>query len=177
MPDPAPLLDVPLLDAPPEAEAAFLTAGDGARLRVVRYPLPAGRARRGACLVLPGWSEFSEKYAEVASDLHERGFDVLVCDPRGQGYSQRLQPGDKRGHIDDFRVFVSDLTVCMDHLRASQPGPYALLAHSMGGLIALEWMAEGLGSDVAAAALSASSASSGRRCSTTPSTPPGFSAA
>ena len=151
----APLRRLPAVPQPEGAEAHYLEAADGARLRVVRYPLPAGTPRRGAVLVMPGWSEFSEKYAEVARDLHARGFAVVVCDPRGQGYSQRLDGDDKRGHIRDFRIFVSDLSTCMDYVRRTEEGPYALIAHSMGGLVTLEWLAEGKGNDLAGIALSA----------------------
>ena len=151
----APLVRCDAAPLPAGATARYLEAADGARLRVVRYPLAAGRAQRGSVLVVPGWSEFAEKYAEVATDLHARGFDVLVCDPRGQGYSQRLAGEDRRGHIDDFRVFVSDLEACYAHARRVMDGPYLVLAHSMGGLITLEWLAEGHGRDLAGVALSA----------------------
>ena len=79
----------------------------------------------------------------------------MACDPRGQGYSQRLSAEDPRGHITDFRVFVRDLTACAARLRAAEEGPYVLLAHSMGGLIALEWLSEGQGEGFAGAVLSA----------------------
>ena len=151
----APLIRCDAAPLPSGAAARFLAAPDGARLRVVRYPLAAGRTQRGSVLVVPGWSEFAEKYCEVAGDLHARGLDVMVCDPRGQGYSQRLDGDDRRGHIDDFRVFVSDLTACYAHARQVMDGPFFLLAHSMGGLITLEWLAEGHGRDLAGAALSA----------------------
>lgn len=141
---------------PPDATASVIAAVDGARLRVVRFPLPDGApARRGTVLIHPGWSEFSEKYVEMAGDLHRRGFGVVVFDPRGQGYSQRLDAADRRGHIDDFRKFVGDLSVVMDHVRATETGPVVLLAHSMGGLITLEWLIEGHGSDLAGVVLSA----------------------
>ena len=151
----APVIACDAAPLPEGASARFIEAPDGARLRVMRYPLPQGTAQRGSVLVLPGWAEFSEKYCEVASDLHARGLDVMVCDPRGQGYSQRLAEGDKRGHITDFRTFLGDLTTCYDLARAEMEGPLFLLAHSMGGLIALEWLAEGEGRDLAGAALSA----------------------
>ncbi|MBB4657584.1 alpha/beta hydrolase [Parvularcula dongshanensis] len=155
MAESAPLIRIEEAPQPDGAQAAYVEAEDGARLRVVHYPLPRGRRRRGAVLLMPGWSEFAEKYAEVAGELHERGFAVLVCDPRGQGYSQRLQDGDMRGHVTDFRVFVSDLTACFEALKAREAGPYVLMAHSMGGLIALEWLVEGQGQGLAGAALSA----------------------
>ena len=151
----APLIRCDAAPLPSGATARFLTAADEARLRIVRYPLAAGRAQRGSVLVVPGWSEFAEKYCEVATDLHARGFDVMVCDPRGQGYSQRLDGEDRRGHIDDFGVFVTDLEACYAHAKRVMDGPYFVLAHSMGGLITLEWLAAGYGADCSGVALSA----------------------
>lgn len=151
----APLIDGPGTVLPAGAVSEFLNAADGGRIRIVRFPHPDGPTRRGTILVHPGWSEFAEKYAEVAADLHERGFGVVALDPRGQGYSQRLVGDDRRGHIDDFAKFVADLTIAMDHVRATEAGPYGILAHSMGGLITLEWLAEGHGRDLSAVVLSA----------------------
>ena len=151
----APLIRCDAAPLPEGTEARFVRSPDGARLRVVRFPLPKGQPRRGTVLIHPGWSEFSEKYAEVAADLHARGFGVVAFDPRGQGYSQRLTPDDRRGHVDDFRLFVADLGAVMDAVRAAEPGPYLLLAHSMGGLATLEWLAEGHGRDLAGVIVSA----------------------
>lgn len=151
----APLIDGPGTTLPPGASAEFVTAPDGGRIRIVRFPIPSDRVGRGTVLVHPGWSEFAEKYAEVAADLHRRGFGVIVLDPRGQGFSQRLDGDDRRGHIDDFAKFVTDLTTTMDHVRATEAGPYGILAHSMGGLITLQWLAQGRGKDLSAVVLSA----------------------
>jgi lysophospholipase len=153
----APLIACDLAPLPDGTSACFVEAADGARLRLTRFPRPGG-PERGTILIVPGWSEFAEKYVEVAADLHARGFGVVVCDPRGQGYSQRYDPAhpdDRRGHVDDFRVFVSDLGACWAHVKRTEPGPCGVLAHSMGGLIVLEWLAEGHGQDAAGAALSA----------------------
>ena len=65
-------------------------------------------------------------------------------DWRGQGLSERLLPVREKGHIPDFGVFRSDLRVFMaDVVRKRLPGPYLLLSHSMGGLPALQSLADG----------------------------------
>ena len=151
----APLIRCDAAPQPEGAAASFLEAADGARIRMVRYPLPGAGAPRGTVLIHPGWSEFSEKYAEVAGDLHARGLGVVAFDPRGQGFSQRLKGEDRRGHVDDFGLFVRDLGVVMDEVRRTEPGPYAILAHSMGGLATLEWLAAGNGEDLGAVTLCA----------------------
>lgn len=65
-------------------------------------------------------------------------------DWRGQGLSERLLPVREKGHIPDFGVFRSDLRVFMSEVvKKRLPGPYVLLAHSMGGVPALQTLADG----------------------------------
>jgi lysophospholipase len=63
-------------NAPPGAEAHWLTTTDGVRLRAVTWP--AGD--RGTAVILPGRTEFAEKYGRVAGRLVDRGFSVAVID-------------------------------------------------------------------------------------------------
>ena len=54
------------------------------------------------------WS--SRKYAEwteLAYDFYQQGYDVLLFDHRGQGYSQRIIP--QKGHLDEFRFYTDDM--------------------------------------------------------------------
>ncbi len=65
-------------------------------------------------------------------------------DWRGQGLSERLLPIREKGHIQDFGVFRSDLRLFAEQIVSKQlPGPYVLLAHSMGGTPALQLLADG----------------------------------
>lgn len=148
----APIIEVPENPIPEGLEAFFVAADDGATLRVATYAHPNPR---GTFLVHPGWSEFLEKYIEVAEELHGRGFNVVLVDPRGQGYSQKWVDGDERGLITDFRRFVRDLSTTTGIARQKFEGPHFILAHSMGGLITLEWLVEGHGRHLAGAILNA----------------------
>ncbi len=79
-----------------------------------------------------GRNEFIEKYTSLPEDLQlgtERGF--LTWDHRGQGASQ-----GQRSHIDSYETFARDAQRIIDH-QVSFTTPYTILAHSMGGLIAL----------------------------------------
>ncbi len=142
--DKAPLIRVPANPIPDGFDTQYIDARDGARLRLASWRHPSPKA---AILVHPGWSEFIEKYVEVAKDLHARGFSVFILDPRGQGYSQRYEKGDNRGLIRNFVQFQDDLEVAYQTMRANHEGPYFVMAHSMGGLITLEWLARGDGAD------------------------------
>lgn len=65
-------------------------------------------------------------------------------DWRGQGLSERLLPVREKGHIRDFGVFRADLQrFTQEIVRARLPGPYILVTHSMGGVPALQILADG----------------------------------
>lgn len=106
-------------------------------------PLRAALARptgppRGTVLLLEGRGEFLEKYAPTVERLVAERLVVLGLDWRGQGGSPRLLPGTQRGHVDDFADYLEDLALLL--ARAEQlglPEPWTLLAHSMGGHVAL----------------------------------------
>lgn len=110
-------------------------------MRGAVFPAPNAKA---CVILLTGRSEFIEKYFEVVRDLSERGFSAAILDWRGQGLSERLLPIREKGHIADFGVFRSDLRVFASEVVTKRlPGPYVLLSHSMGGVPALQTLADG----------------------------------
>ena len=124
----------------PAARALWLRAADGVRLRVVHWPAPEGG--RGTVLILPGRTEWAEKYALVAGALAARGWGAVAIDWRGQGLADRALADPRIGHVDDFAEYQLDLRAVLDW--AAPLGPMPWLAHSMGGCIALRGLVEGL---------------------------------
>ena len=98
---------------------------------------------RGSLLFLPGRADVYEKYLETLDYWHCRGWRVTATDWRGQGGSGRLGTDPVTGHVDDFSVWVDDLAALWTAWKASTPSPHVLVAHSMGGHIALRALAEG----------------------------------
>ena len=107
------------------------TARDGVRLRHATWQADGDRP----LIVLPGRSEFVEKYQETAGDLTRAGWTVHLLEWRGQGLSHRPPGNPQALWIDDFGTHVSDLLGWLNTL----PGPQAkpVMAHSMGGAIAI----------------------------------------
>jgi lysophospholipase len=141
MMNPAPFNTLPG-DPLPLARAFWLRAEDGIRLRAGHWP--AGGAS-GTVLLFSGRTEYLEKYAAVAADLNAAGLDVLTLDWRGQGMSDRLQDNARPGHVEDFAHYqrdVVEMVVVAQEL--DLPRPWHLLAHSMGGAIALAALDGGL---------------------------------
>lgn len=140
---PGSLVDLPDNPLPPGALVSRLEV-DGLGLRVAHWLPQRSEDCRGTVVVLPGRSEFIEKYAEVVADLLARRFAVAVIDWRGQGGSGRLLPDRRRGHVGSFDDYRADLAALTGQLlRPRCPQPFFALAHSMGGAIVLDAAARG----------------------------------
>lgn len=114
-----------------------LNLADGKQLRYAITPANM-HPSRGTVIILHGRSECIEKYFETIADIAARGFTVATFDWRGQGASSRLLRDTARGHIKSFDHYVADFeqlfqTVLLPDCR----GPFYILAHSTGALIAL----------------------------------------
>ena len=58
------------------------------------------------------------KWTEIAQDFYGQGYDVLLFDHRGQGYSQRLLSDSEKGHLDEFRFYAQDMAKIIENLTA-----------------------------------------------------------
>ena len=96
----------------------------------------SGKANAPKILVLPGFTEYCEKYAHILKLINEKGYDSLTIDWPGQGLSGHLGHDKIAVHIDDFD----------DHIKGLQPllakagwqsSEFHILGHSMGGHLAL----------------------------------------
>jgi len=138
-------------EGPVGGAAWWVRAADGVRLRVGLWPCAGAR---GTVLLFPGRTEFVEKYGRTAADLASRGYAVLTVDWRGQGLADRPLPDREVGHVRRFEDYQQDVEAVVEAARRlGLPRPWHLIGHSMGGLIGLRAVAEGL--DVASAAFSA----------------------
>ena len=123
-----------------------LRTSDGIALHLRRWPATTGDTR-GLVLIVHGLGEHIGRYDAVAQTLAALGWQVLGYDQRGHGRSEGAR-GDS-AHADSL---YADLAAVIDHARArmgdqrrdSAPRKFVLLGHSMGGLVAARFVAEGL---------------------------------
>lgn len=131
------LIVVPENPAPEGIKAGLLRTSDGISIRYARVP-GRGETKRGTVVLLPGRNEYIEKYFETADDLAQRGYGTAILDWRGQGGSERLLANANRGYVESFGDYVRDLDALFEQVVLPDcRGPYYILAHSTGVLIAL----------------------------------------
>jgi alpha-beta hydrolase superfamily lysophospholipase len=101
---------------------------DGAVLFTQQW-LPEG-VPQAAVFLIHGLAEHSGRYQHVAAFLTARGYAVYTMDLRGHGQSEGL-----RGHIDNFEVFLDDLSAYFRQIETQTGGPWFVLGHSIGATL------------------------------------------
>ncbi len=119
-----------------------LLSRDGTRLRLVQWEVADPQ---GEVLVVHGLAEHAGRYGHVARALNQAGYRVSLVELRGHGQSE-----GKRGAVSAWSEYVEDLGAAAAFLRK----PFVLLAHSMGGLVALDALRGPLREQTRALALS-----------------------
>lgn len=113
---------------------------DATPLRLARW----GDGDRDVLLV-HGLAEHAGRYNHVATALVEGGWRVTLVELRGHGKS-----GGRRGHCVAWHRYVEDVQAAAGTIGK----PFAILAHSMGGLVSLDALREPLTPPCRALALS-----------------------
>ena len=131
-----------LAEGPEDGAAVWLRAADGVRIRAAIWN--AG-ATRGTVVLLPGRTEYVEKYGRSAGWLAAAGFATLTVDWRGQGLADRWVNDQMVGHVESFADYQADLAAVLAFATArGLPQPWYMIAHSMGGCIGLRSLMAGL---------------------------------
>ena len=113
----------------------------GESLALFDWPLDPGQRSRGLVLLVHGLGEHALRYEALARAFNAWGFAVRAFDQYGHGQSS----GPRGGLPSDTRL-LDDLAAVVDRSR-NQFGaqtPLLLLGHSMGGLVAARFVAQGL---------------------------------
>lgn len=129
-------------EGPEDGRAFWLTTADGVKIRAGLWN---AAGPRGTVFLLPGRTEYVEKYGRSAAHLARAGWATLSVDWRGQGLADKSLPDPMVGHVADFAEFQTDMQALLALAQAQGlPRPYVLLAHSMGGCIGLRSLMSGL---------------------------------
>lgn len=120
----------------PEGGTAFwLTTTDGLRIRLGVWPKAGAK---GTVFLLPGRTEYIEKYGPAAAEFAARGYAMLAVDWRGQGLADRVLNDPLKGHVTRFADYSTDMAAVIGAAQSLDlPRPWFVLGHSMGGAIGL----------------------------------------
>ncbi|MBR0367974.1 MAG: alpha/beta hydrolase [Clostridia bacterium] len=92
---------------------------------------------RGTVLIVHGFTENVDKFAEVIHSLLKGGLSVAAYDQRGHGRSGRAEglDGLSLTHVRDFDEYVRDMDIVRREVLAGMPKPWRVFCHSMGGAV------------------------------------------
>lgn len=108
-------------------------SGSGAN---IFYRCWAPAEPRAVLLLAHGLAEHSGRYGDFASFFADAGIATYALDFPGHGRSD-----GKRGHIRDFQEYTDALGALLSLAREAHPDiPFVLFGHSMGGLIAADFL-------------------------------------
>ena len=117
-------------------ESSTTTTYDGLQLAGEHHRLerPAGRV-----VIVHGYAEHKGRYHQLVEVLGATGFECHLVDLRGHGES-----GGRRGHVRQFSDYRDDLERFLGPAISEHPLPVPtfLLGHSLGGLIALDFVVD-----------------------------------
>lgn len=131
---PAPL-HAEIARGPDGGGAWWLRTSDGVRIRLGVWARPEAK---GTVFLLPGRTEYIEKYGPAAAAFAARGYAMLAVDWRGQGLADRLCEDPMQGHVQNFDEYQRDFdAVLAAATELDLPRPWVVLGHSMGGAIGL----------------------------------------
>jgi len=98
-------------------------------------------APKAIVFILPGLSEFGEKYIETTRELNAKGYNVVIIDWAYQGLSTRDLENPHKRSSDGAEKDLSDLEFLINDA-INSPLPHYMLAHSMGGNYGLRYISQ-----------------------------------
>ena len=115
------------------AEHIFGTFNSSDKILVAHIFKP--KESKGTVILLHGYGDHIGVWKHVISAMVKERYTVAMYDHPGHGLSSGA-----RASIDDFSEYVSALEDFLRIARVHLPGPYHLVAHSMGGAVILDYL-------------------------------------
>ncbi len=120
-----------------------MRGADGVAIHYAKREIAGEQA---ALVIVDGRTEYAAKYAELFYDLKDLPWSFYIFDHRGQGMSGRLLNDPQKGYVDRFANYVADLKEFIQTVVKKKAHKHLfILAHSMGGTIAILYSIENPG--------------------------------
>ncbi len=112
-----------------------MRGADGVAIHYAKREIAGEQA---ALVVVDGRTEYTSKYAELFYDLKDMPWSFYIYDHRGQGLSGRMLKDPQKGDVANFANYVADLKKFIQTIvNSKRHRRLFILAHSMGGTIAI----------------------------------------
>ena len=106
-------------------------------VRCAEYYLPNNTIPKGDILIIPGLSEFIERYNFIADKFVSDNYRVAILDLPGQGLSTRFGKPKTVIHIEKFKLYLDAMCLIINSLEFGKNSPIIFLGHSLGGFLSL----------------------------------------
>lgn len=119
----------------------YFNSQDGKQLH---YEAHTVNNARGNVVICHGFTEFGEKFREMAYYFVKNGFNAFALDHRGHGKSYRVSGKPETVGIGKFDDYINDLDVFVREIVTpmNENKPMYIYAHSMGGAVAARYLQE-----------------------------------
>lgn len=97
---------------------------------------------KGNVVIVHGFTEFAEKFREMAYYFVKNGYNAFALDNRGHGHSYRMHGSTETVRLNKFSDYIEDLDVFVKKIVKPQADnlPMYVYSHSMGGGIAARYI-------------------------------------
>lgn len=105
------------------------------------YTARRASSARAAVAIIPGYADYSQRYARTMEVWAEHGLSSVAIDLRGHGRS-----GGPPGHVLRFAEYLDDVRELLSILDATAPAiPRVIFGHSFGAVVAIKAVLAGIG--------------------------------
>lgn len=117
----------------------FFNTFDGKQIHYEAHTIDNAR---GNVVIVHGFTEFAEKFREMAYYFVKNGFNAFALDNRGHGHSYRMTGDKETVRLNKFDDYVEDLDIFAREVVKPFAGdiPMYAYSHSMGGGIVARYL-------------------------------------
>lgn len=97
---------------------------------------------KGTVVIVHGFTEFAEKFREMAYYFVKNGFNAFAIDNRGHGHSYRMKGSIETVRLNKFSDYIEDLDIFVNKVVKphNENLPLYVFSHSMGGGITARYI-------------------------------------
>lgn len=117
----------------------FFSSFDGNNIHYEAHTIDDAK---GTVVIVHGFTEFAEKFREMAYYFVKNGYNAFALDNRGHGHSYRMKGSTETVRVNKFSDYIDDLNTFVNKIVKPHNAnlPLYVFSHSMGGGIAARYI-------------------------------------